>query len=124
MISINPQDSRPLYEQIEDNFMKLIAAGIMREDDKLPSVRSLASQLAINPNTIQKAYQELETAGITCSVSGKGSFVAGEGGARDILKGRAETKLREALRQARLAGIRKEQAAQWVEQEYEGGGKP
>ena len=50
--------------------------------------------------------------------------MAGEGGARDILKGRAETKLREALRQARLAGIRKEQAAQWVEQEYEGGGKP
>ena len=86
-------------------------------------MRSLAGELGINPNTIQKAYQELEAAGITCSVSGKGSFVAQGGGARDILRVRAETKVREALRQARLSGVPKEQAAQWVEQEYEGGGE-
>ena len=86
MISINPQDSRPLYEQIEDNFMKLIAAGIMREDDKLPSVRSLASQLAINPNTIQRAYRELEAKGFIYSMPGKGSFVSGSVDAADSRK--------------------------------------
>ncbi|MCF2555940.1 MAG: GntR family transcriptional regulator [Bacteroidales bacterium] len=124
MITLDYQSKDPIYLQIKNRIAELVMLGVYPPGTQLPSVRSLAGELGINPNTIQKAYQELETAGITCSVSGKGSFVAGEGGARDILKGRAETKLREALRQARLAGIRKEQAAQWVEQEYEGGGKP
>lgn len=86
MISINPQDSRPLYEQIEDNFCKLISAGIMVPDQKLPSVRSLASQLAINPNTIQRAYRELEAKGFIYSVSGKGSFVSDASDALDSRK--------------------------------------
>lgn len=86
MISINPQDPRPLYEQIEDNFSKFITAGIMVPDEKLPSVRSLASQLAINPNTIQRAYRELEAKGYIYSVSGKGSFVSDASEARDSRK--------------------------------------
>ena len=114
MITLDYQSKDPIYLQIKNRIAELVMLGVYPPGTQLPSVRSLAGELGINPNTIQKAYQELETAGITCSVSGKGSFVAGEGGARDILKGRAETKLREALRQARLAGIRKEQAAQWV----------
>lgn len=75
MISIDSHDSRPLYEQVEDGFIKLIAAGVMAPDDKLPSVRALASQLAINPNTIQRAYRELESRGYIYSTAGKGSFV-------------------------------------------------
>ena len=123
MITLDYQSKDPIYLQIKNRIAELVMLGVYPPGTQLPSVRSLAGELGINPNTIQKAYQELEAAGITCSVSGKGSFVAQGGGARDILRVRAETKVREALRQARLSGVPKEQAAQWVEQEYEGGGE-
>lgn len=77
MIHLDYRDSRPMYEQIKDGFRRLIVQGLMAEDDKLPSVRELASSLAINPNTIQRAYRELEQEGYVYVVSGKGSFVAG-----------------------------------------------
>ena len=67
MISIDSRNPKPLYEQVVDEFKKLIVAGVMAPDEKLPSVRSLASQLAINPNTIQRAYRELESAGFACT---------------------------------------------------------
>ncbi|MBS7407080.1 MAG: GntR family transcriptional regulator [Coriobacteriales bacterium] len=86
MISIDTRDSRPLYEQVVDGFRTLIIAGVMARDDKLPSVRSLATQLAINPNTIQRAYRELEAQGHTYSVAGKGSFVAAVDGTADLRK--------------------------------------
>lgn len=76
MISIDNRDPRPLYEQVIDGFRRLIVAGVLAPDDKLPSVRSLASQLAINPNTIQRAYRELEQQGYIYSAAGRGSFVA------------------------------------------------
>ena len=75
MIQINYRDSRPIYEQIKDGIRKLIVQGIMESNEKLPSVRELATSLTINPNTIQKAYKELENEGYT--VKGKGCFVAG-----------------------------------------------
>ena len=59
MISLNYRDSRPIYEQIRDGLRKLIVTGALSADEKLPSVRALAAQLAINPNTIQRAYNEL-----------------------------------------------------------------
>ncbi|MBR4343563.1 MAG: GntR family transcriptional regulator [Lachnospiraceae bacterium] len=74
MISINYRDSRPVYEQVCDGFKKLIIAGLIKKDEKMPSVRELASQYAINPNTIQRAYRDLETQGYIYSVPGKGSF--------------------------------------------------
>ena len=76
MISLNYRDSRPIYEQIKDGLRKLIVTGAMAPDEKLPSVRSLATQLSINPNTIQRAYEALETEGYVYSVPGKGSFAA------------------------------------------------
>ena len=60
VISINYRDSRPIYEQVVDGIRKLVLTGALSPDDKLPSVRELASELAINPNTIQRAYRELE----------------------------------------------------------------
>ena len=81
MISLNYRDSRPIYEQIRDGLRKLIVTGALGADEKLPSVRALAAQLAINPNTIQRAYNELEGEGYIYSVPGKGSFAAPEGGA-------------------------------------------
>ena len=77
MVHLDYRDARPIYSQIIDGFQSQIKAGILQEGDKLPSVRELASQLAINPNTIQRAYRELEMQGLIASVPGKGSFVCG-----------------------------------------------
>ena len=75
MININFRAPTPIYEQVRDNYRNLILSGVLPEGYKMPSVRELASELAINPNTIQRAYRELEAEGYTVSVPGKGSFV-------------------------------------------------
>lgn len=76
MLELNYRDARPIYEQIKDGLRRLILSDVIRQDERLPSVRDLASQLAINPNTIQKAYRELEQEGYVYTVSGRGSFAA------------------------------------------------
>ena len=76
MININFRDPRPIYEQVRDNFRALIISGALPPDYKMPSVRELAAKLAINPNTIQRAYRELESEGYIVSVPGQGSFVS------------------------------------------------
>lgn len=76
MIQIDYKDSRPIYEQIVDKFKTLILKGVLSTDEKMPSVRSLALELAINPNTIQKAYAQLEREGFIYTVKGRGNFVA------------------------------------------------
>lgn len=76
MINLDFSDRRPLYEQIKEKFKELIISGAVHEHDKIPSVRELASSLAINPNTIQRAYKELEEEGFIYSQRAKGSFVA------------------------------------------------
>ena len=76
LIQLNYRDSKPIYEQIKDGFRKLIISNSLTANEKLPSVRELASGLAINPNTIQKAYHDLESEGYIYTVAGKGSFVA------------------------------------------------
>ena len=78
MIQLNYRDSRPIYEQIKDGIKQLIYTESLCADDKLPSVRELASRLAINPNTISRAYKELEQEGVIYSLSGKGTFINGE----------------------------------------------
>ena len=75
MISVNFRDGRPIYEQVRDGFRQLILSGALPADYKMPSVRELAASLAINPNTIQRAYRELEQEGYIFSVPGRGSFV-------------------------------------------------
>lgn len=77
MVHLDYRDSRPIYAQIVDGFREQISAGVLQEGDRMPSVRELAMQLTINPNTIQRAYQELEMQGWIASVPGKGSFVCG-----------------------------------------------
>lgn len=76
MISLNYRDARPIYEQVKDGLRHLVVTGAILPGDKLPSVRALASSLAINPNTIQRAYEALEGEGYLYSVAGKGSFAA------------------------------------------------
>ena len=74
MLNLDFRDSRPIYEQVKDGLRKLMVSGVIQEGEKLPSVRTMASSLAINPNTIQRAYDALESEGYLCSVPGKGSF--------------------------------------------------
>ena len=76
MLTLNYRDSRPIYEQIKEGLCRLILSGVLVTGERLPSVRELAGQLAINPNTIQRAYRELELEGFIYSMAGKGSFVS------------------------------------------------
>ncbi len=76
MFQLDHGDHRPIYEQIKDKMKTLIITGVLSENDKVPSVRELASMLTINPNTIQKAYRDLETEGYLYSLRAKGSFVS------------------------------------------------
>ncbi len=77
MIVIDYQNRRPIYEQIVERFQTLIITGAMKPDSQMPSVRSLAVDLSINPNTIQKAYSVLEQEGYIYPVKGRGNFVSG-----------------------------------------------
>ena len=76
MIRLNYRDARPIYEQVKDGLRRLVVTGALQAGDRLPSVRSLASSLAINPNTIQRAYEALEREGYLYTVAGKGSFAS------------------------------------------------
>lgn len=76
MLNLDYRDARPIYEQVRDGLRRLMVTGVIREGEKLPSVRALASSLAINPNTIQRAYEALEREGYLYTVAGKGSFAA------------------------------------------------
>ena len=76
MLNLDYRDARPIYEQVKDGLRRLMVTGVIQEGEKLPSVRTMASSLAINPNTIQRAYEALESEGYLCSVPGKGSFAA------------------------------------------------
>ena len=76
MIQLNYRDAKPIYEQIQDGLRRLIVTDSLAANEKLPSVRELAASLAINPNTILRAYRDLENKGYIYTVAGKGSFVA------------------------------------------------
>ena len=78
VISVDTRDRKPIYEQLTDNIKSLVLRGFLKPDEQLPGVRTLAVELAINPNTISKAYAELERGGIIYSVQGRGSFVTND----------------------------------------------
>lgn len=94
MIVIDYHDKRPIYEQIIDRFQMLILNGALEQDTQLPSVRSLAIELSINANTIQRAYSELERRGLIYSVKGRGNFVSTQ---KDVVQ-EQQDKLLEDLR--------------------------
>lgn len=105
MIVIDYHDKRPIYEQIIDRFQMLILNGVLEPDTQLPSVRSLAMDLAINANTIQRAYSELERRGLIYSVKGRGNFVSAQ---KDVVKEQQELlldDLRAQLKVCKESGI-------------------
>lgn len=78
MIKLNYKSDKPLHEQITDAILELVMLGVLKEDEKLPSVRDLSVELTVNPNTVQRAYKELEATGVIYSIRGKGNFILGE----------------------------------------------
>ncbi len=116
MISLNYRDSRPIYEQIRDGLRKLIVTGALSADEKLPSVRALAAQLAINPNTIQRAYNELEGEGYIYSVPGKGSFAAANAAADSSRRAELLTQVRELLSELRYLGVSQQELLNLVKE--------
>ena len=104
MLNLNYRDSRPIYEQIRDGLKKLIVSGAIAPDEKLPSVRSLATQLSINPNTIQRAYNELENEGYIYSIPGKGSFASADVESNESKRKALREKIRELAAELRYLG--------------------
>ena len=81
-MQLNYRDSKPIYEQVKDGIRKLVISNVIKTDEKLPSVREMAAKYAINPNTIARAYKELEEEGYLYTQSGKGTFAADAGNAK------------------------------------------
>ena len=109
MIVLDYSDKRPIYEQIVERYRRLILNGVLEADEKLPSVRSLAVDLSINPNTIQRAYGELERSGFIYSVKGRGNFVCAN---KEVLTQEKEKMLNELKRFLKLyreAGLTREE---------------
>ncbi len=105
MILIDYKDRRPIYEQVAEKLSELMLMGILPQDSQLPSVRSLATDLSINPNTIQRAYAELEREGYIYSVKGRGSFVSENGQIRKKKRLDVFVRLEELVEDAKGVGI-------------------
>lgn len=116
MVHLDYRDCRPIYSQIYDGFRSQIRAGILVQGDKLPSVRELATELAINPNTIQRAYRELEMQGFIASIPGKGSFVCAMPTSEHAEQQPMWDALDEAARQLMALGVTKEAIVQHLRQ--------
>ncbi len=110
LITVDPRSRTPIYEQLVDRVKALVYAGDFKADDPLPSVRSLASELAINPNTIQRAYNALEAEGIIYSLPARGSFISGNTeGVIESRKNELFVALSRTLRQLKELGCDPEQ---------------
>ena len=119
MLSLDLQSRRPIYEQLIHGLLELVSLGVLAPDTQLPSVRSMARDLGINPNTVQKAYQELERSGIVYSVAGKGSFIAPNQNANKVLLCQSVEKIQNAVREGRRAGMARAQVEAAVEQVFQ-----
>ena len=122
MFLVNPKSKQPLYEQLVDQLRRQLILGVTKAGTAMPSVRQLATELGINPNTIQKAYRRMEDEGMIVSVPGRGSFVSDDL-AGMLEKQRADQTERtlEMLRTCREMGLSKETVAKLVEQAFEEG---
>lgn len=120
MIVIDYTDRRPIYEQVIERFQSLILCGILEKDALLPSVRSLAMELSINPNTIQRAYTELERRGVIYAVKGKGNFVADVQTLRTLREQELKRDVRILVQKAKESGMQKDRVEQWIDAAWRG----
>ena len=119
MLHLDFGDHRPLYEQIKDKLKQLIISGVLKENEKIPSVRELAVSLAINPNTIQKSYKDLESEGYIYSQKAKGSFVCPQKQTSQAIDTASlADNLRQTVAELRFLGISKEAICEIINELY------
>ena len=121
MITLDFRDSRPVYEQICEKIKNLIVSGVIKSGDKIMSVRDMAAALTINPNTIVKAYKQLEQEGYIYSIQGRGYFVAEKSFARSSTKIETLTEnTKTALKELCFLGVKKEEISKIIEDIWKG----
>lgn len=121
MFTINYQSREPIYEQLYNSVVRMIGMGALSPHSKLPTVRALAQELGINPNTVSKSYQLLEQNGYIYSTVGRGSFVADNSSVISGKKEEARTSLVKAIKYASDTGITKSEIGAIVNDIYSGG---
>ena len=119
MIIIDYQDRRPLYEQIVEKFQMLIIKGVLEPNSQLPSVRKLAMELSINPNTIQRAYAVLEQQGFIYPIKGRGNFVSPDLKMMEEKKKLYSGELSKLVHQGKALGITKQEMTEQISKMYE-----
>lgn len=120
MILLDYRDKRPIYEQVVEKLERLIVNGALEADSRMPSVRSMGVDLAVNPNTIQRAYNQLEQEGYLYTVSGRGSFVAPESEWRDGKKKKMLGEWALLTERAKESGLTREELEQELFRIYRG----
>ena len=123
MILLDYRDKRPISEQVVEKLERLIASGGLEPLTKMPSVRSLAMELSVNPNTIQRAYTQLEQDGYLYSVCGRGSFVTAENEWKDSRQKKVLLEWQEITRQAKESGLSEETLTAKLQAIYGEGGQ-
>ena len=121
MFQLDFKDRRPIYEQIKEKMKFLIIGGAMKEGEKIPSVRELAVSMAINPNTIQKAYKELESEGYIYSVTAKGYFVTPRASTDVGKNAELLAKFSDTVRELMYLGKTKNELSDIINSIYKGG---
>lgn len=117
MFDIDLQSRTPIYEQLYKRVVELTVKKQLRPNDKLPSVRELAKELGVNPNTVSKAFQNLERDGIIYSLAGRGSFISDKNG--DIIKQNAADNFKTAAKEAMTAGLSSEEMTDIVNKVFQ-----
>ena len=118
MFQLDLKNGVPICDQIVNGFIKLKAIGVLKGGEQLPSVRVLASQFSVNPNTVQKAYAILESNGIIYTVKGKGSFISDDERAYNAIVENAENNFKSAIDEAKKIGLTKEQLISLIEKTF------
>lgn len=121
MLTVNFSSRTPVYQQLYDDVIRLVSLGVLKSDTKLPPVRILATELGINPNTVQKAYKMLEKDGYIYSTVGRGSFVSNKLNQNQAEKIQAKNDLKESIDKAYKKGITKDEMIELVDEITSGG---
>lgn len=122
MLSIDNRSRLPIHEQLQNSIIQYIALGIYAPNEQLPSVRALASELGVNPNTVQKAYRMLEEKGVVYSIVGKGAFVSDTESTITKIKEIELGKFREMASEAKSTGLTKKELSDVLDEVFEKGG--
>lgn len=116
MIQLNYRDVRPFYVQIKDEIRRMVIAGAVEADEKLPSVRELAASLTINPNTIQRAYRELEQEGYIYRLQGKGTYASPQVRVQDERVKKLRLQYEQVVSELLYLNISRQELLQWMDE--------